>query len=73
MAGVMELGGPSPPTGDRHELRNGDSAITTVESDAGVLLTASVDVVGAPAGDRDARGAAVFAARRTRRGNAAGT
>src|SRR4051794_23758034 len=59
MTGVMTPGGPSPPMGDCHELRNSRGGTTTVESDARVLLTASLDVVGAPAGNRRDRGAAV--------------
>jgi hypothetical protein len=59
--------------GDCHELRNSRGGTTTVESDARVLLTASLDVVGAPAGNRRDRGAAVCAALGIDRRDAAGT
>ena len=73
MTGVMTPGGPSPPSGDWHELRDGYCGIGTVESNARMLLTASIDVVGAAAGDRDARRAAIYAAPSTDRRDAAGT
>ena len=73
MGGVMTPGGPSPLSGDWHDIRESDGEIGTVEIDARMLLTASVDVVGAPAGDRDAGRAAFYAAPGTDHRNAAGT
>src|SRR5262249_23646610 len=73
MTGVMTPGGPSPPSGDWHELRDRYSGIGTVESNARMLLTASIDVVGAVAGDRGAGRAAVYAAPGSERRDAAGT
>ena len=69
----MTPGGQSPLSGDWHELRESDGEIGTVEIDARMLLTASVDVVGAAAGDRDAGRAAFYGAPGTNCRNAAGT